>query len=135
MGLADGTMSLLGVVLYLLGHQSLIFPAALSGGISSALSMAGSEWLSDSENGLAASAMMGAATGLGAILPALPYAVETGPAAVASSIVICGLIGFIVSLLRPNRGLGMALVETFGILLVIFGVVLALGLILPGGAA
>src|ERR1035441_1101152 len=37
-GLADGLMSMLGVVLFLLGHRSLIFPAALSGGISSALS-------------------------------------------------------------------------------------------------
>ncbi len=134
-GLADGLMSMLGVVLYLMGHQSLIFPAALSGGISSALSMAGGEWLSDSENGFAASCVMGGATGLGAILPALPYAISTGPAAVAESVVICCLIGFIVSLLRPNRGLGMAVTETFGILLAIFAAVLALGLILPGGAS
>jgi len=72
-------MSLLGVVLYLMGHQSIIFPAALCGGISSALSMAGGEWLSDSENGLGASCVMGAATGLGAILPAVPYALWKGP--------------------------------------------------------
>ena len=135
MGLADGTMSLLGVVLYLLGHQNLIFPAALSGGISSALSMAGSEWLSDSDSGFAASCVMGGATGLGAILPALPYAILTGPAAVASSIVICVLIGFVVSCLRPNRGLGMAMVETYGVLAAIFAAVLLLGLVLPGGAA
>ena len=128
-------MSLLGVVLYLLGHQSIIFPAALSGGISSARRMAGGEWLVDSENGLAASCVMGGATGLGAILPALPYAFTTGPAAVAQSVVICCLIGFAVSLLRPNRGLGMAVAETFGILLAIFGVVLACGLFLPGAAA
>jgi VIT1/CCC1 family predicted Fe2+/Mn2+ transporter len=135
MGLADGMCSLLGVILYLLGHQALIFPAALSGAISSALSMAGSEWLSDSSRGLAASCVMGGATGLGAILPALPYAIAPGPAAVASSIVICVLIGVAVSCLRPNRGLGMAMVETFGVLLAIFGVVLALGLILPGAAS
>ena len=134
-GLADGLMSMLGVVLYLMGHQSLIFPAALSGGISSALSMAGGEWLSDSENGLGASCVMGAATGLGAILPALPYAFGTGPAAVAESVVICCLIGVIVAALRPMRGFGMALVETFGILLAIFAAVLLCGLILPGGAA
>ena len=135
MGLADGLMSMLGVVLYLMGHQSLIFPAALSGGISSALSMAGGEWLSDSENGLGASCVMGGATGLGAILPALPYAFGAGPAAVAESIVICCLIGFVVACLRPNRGLGMAVVETFGILAAIFLVVLACGVFLPGAAA
>jgi VIT1/CCC1 family predicted Fe2+/Mn2+ transporter len=135
MGLADGLMSMLGVVLYLMGHQSLIFPAALSGGISSALSMAGGEWLSDSENGLGASCVMGGATGLGAILPALPYAFSAGPGAVAESVVICCLIGVTVAALRPRRGFGMALAETFGILLAIFGVVLACGLFLPGSAA
>ncbi len=134
-GLADGLMSMLGVVLYLMGHQSLIFPAALSGGISSALSMAGGEWLSDSASGFRASCVMGAATGLGAILPAVPYAFGVGPLAVAESVVICGLIGVIVAALRPRRGLGMALAETFSILAVIFGAVLACGLILPGSAA
>ncbi len=134
-GLADGMMSLLGVVLFLLGHQSLIFPAALSGGISSALSMAGGEWLSDSENGLGASLVMGLATGLGAILPAVPYAVLTGPAAVASSVAVCILVGVAVSALRPMRSLPMALAETFAVLAVIFGVVLACGLFLPGGTA
>lgn len=128
-------MSMLGVVLFLLGHQSLIFPAALCGGISSALSMAGGEWLSDSENGLGASCVMGLATGLGAILPAVPYALGGGSLAVAESVVICVCIGVAVAALRPRRGLGMALVETFGILLAIFAVVLACGLILPGGAA
>ena len=33
-GLADGLMSMLGVVLYLSGHESLVFPTALSGAIS-----------------------------------------------------------------------------------------------------
>lgn len=131
-GLADGMMSLLGVVLYLMGHQSLIFPAALCGGISSALSMAGGEWLSDSENGLGASCVMGAATGLGAILPALPYAVTTGPAAVADSVVICVMIGFTVALLRPHKSLWTAMAETFGVLAAIFAVVLVCGMFLPG---
>jgi VIT1/CCC1 family predicted Fe2+/Mn2+ transporter len=134
-GLADGMMSLLGVVLYLMGHQSLIFPAALSGGISSALSMAGGEWLSDSENGLGTSCVMGAATGLGAILPALPYAFMTGPAAVAESVVICVCIGVCVAALRPATHLRRALLETFGILLAIFAAVLVCGLFLPGGTA
>lgn len=134
-GLSDGMASMLGVVLYLTGHQSLIFPAALSGGISSALSMAGSEWLSDSENGPGASCVMGAATGLGAILPAIPYAFGTGSAAVAESLVICVLIGITVAALRPLRGLGMALAETFGILAAIVAVVLVCGLFLPGSAA
>jgi VIT1/CCC1 family predicted Fe2+/Mn2+ transporter len=134
-GLADGLMSILGVVLYLLGHPSLIFPAALSGGISSALSMAGGEWLSDSENGLGASCVMGAATGLGAILPALPFAITSGAAALASTIVICAGIAAVVALMRPNRSRVLAFAETYAILGAIFLVVLACGLFLPGSAA
>jgi VIT1/CCC1 family predicted Fe2+/Mn2+ transporter len=134
-GLADGMMSLLGVILYLMGHQALIFPAALSGGISSALSMAGGEWLSDSENGLGASCIMGAATGTGAVLPAIPYAITTGSTAISASIVICIFIGIAVALMRPGRSKPKALAETFAILGAIFLVVLACGLFLPGSAA
>ena len=69
----DGTSSLLGVIVYLLiTHPALIFPAALSGAVSSALSMGAGEWLSDSENGFAASLVMGAATLTGALLPCAP---------------------------------------------------------------
>lgn len=134
-GLFDGMMSLLGVVLYLLGHQHLIFPAALSGGVSSALAMAAGEWLSDSSSGFLAALVMGAATGAGAVFPALPYAFTTGPAAVASSVVICAGIGITVAFLRPHRSVGLALLETFGVLAAIFTVVLLCGLFLPGSAA
>jgi VIT1/CCC1 family predicted Fe2+/Mn2+ transporter len=135
MGLADGLMSMLGVVLYLLGHRDLIFPAALSGGISSALSMAGGEWLSDSDNGLGASCVMGLATGCGAIAPAVPYALTTGAPAIAASVVICCLIGAAVAFLRPHKSVPLALAETSAILGVIFLAVLLCGLFLPGGAA
>jgi VIT1/CCC1 family predicted Fe2+/Mn2+ transporter len=135
-GLFDGTCSLLGVVLYLLGHQGLIFPAALSGGISSALSMAAGEWLSDGNgNGLAESAVIGAATGTGAVLPAVPYAVTTGPVAVGASVAICIAIAVVVALMRAGRSRRRALAETLAILGVIFLIVLACGLVLPGAAA
>jgi VIT1/CCC1 family predicted Fe2+/Mn2+ transporter len=139
-GLADGMMSLLGVVLYLLGHQSLIFPAALSGGISSALSMAGGEWLSDSDSSINTSCAMGAATGAGAIIPAIPYAVAKGPIAVATSVTICVLIGLAVALLRvqsrePDTTVWPVIAITFGMLGAIFVVVLVCGLFLPGSAA
>jgi VIT1/CCC1 family predicted Fe2+/Mn2+ transporter len=133
-------MSLLGVVLYLLGHRALIFPAALSGGISSALSMAGGEWLSDSGSGLGVSCVMGLATGVGAILPAVPYLAGTGPGAIAASVAICLVIGTIVAFLRArNRRPGTQqwpiIVITFGILAVIFAAVFVCGLFLPGGIA
>jgi VIT1/CCC1 family predicted Fe2+/Mn2+ transporter len=130
----DGTSSLLGVIVYLLAtHPSLIFPAAASGAVSSALSMGAGEWLSDSENGLAASVVMGAATLTGALLPAVPFAFGSGPAAITVSALLCAAIGYTVARLRTNRGLGLALSETFGLLVVILGITAALAVWLPGG--
>lgn len=133
----DGCASLLGVVIYLaMIHPALIFPAAVSGAISSAVSMGGGEWLSDdSGHGFAASLVMAAATFCGALLPALPFAVATGSAAIAECGVICCCIALAVAALRPNRGLGLAVTETLGILVAVAGVVLLCGLVLPGGAA
>ena len=135
-GAFDGTASLLGVVIYLLlTHPALIFPTAASGALSSAISMGGGEFLSDSDSGLAASGVMALATFCGAVLPAVPFAFGAGPAEIAvSSLIIIG-IGVIVSLMRENRGSGLSLAETFGLLLLVAGVVVACGLFLPGGAA
>ena len=134
-GSFDGASSLLGVVVYLLlSHPSLIFPAALSGAISSAVSMGGGEWLSDSDNGFGASAVMALATFTGALLPAVPFASGTGPLATAMCAVTCVAIGVVVAFLRPNRGRVLALAETFGILLACLAAVLICGLFLPGGA-
>ena len=132
----DGTASYLGIIVYLAStHPALIVPTALVGAIGSGISMGGGEWLSDSDNGFGASLVMAGATFLGALLPALPFALWHGPVAAAESVIICVCIGITVSLLRPKRGLGLALAETFGIMLAVLGVVLLLGLVLLGGVA
>ena len=132
----DGTASLLGVIIFLLlSHPALIFPAAASGAISSAISMGGGEFLSDSGNGLAASGVMAAATFTGAILPAVPFAFGTGPLAVTGCSLVIIAIGAAVSAMRPNRGWPLALAETFGLLALVAAVVVTCGLFLPGGAA
>jgi hypothetical protein len=134
-GAFDGASSLLGVILYLLGHQHLIFPAALSGAISSALSMGAGEWLSDNDCGLGAAGVMAASTFAGALAPAVPFAFFTGPPAIAASVTIAVCIGIAVAFMRTGRSRPRALLETLGLLAVIFGVCLALGLVLPGSAA
>lgn len=134
-GLSDGMMSLLGVILYLLGHQSLIVPAAIMGGVSSGVSMAAGSWLSDSDDGLGASLLMGAATGVGSVLPALPYLVARGAVALVAAAIICLLIAVLVSWLRQDRGTRTALLETVGVLSAVVAVVLLCGLAVPGGAA
>lgn len=134
-GLADGSMSLLGVLLYLLHDQALIFPAALMGGVSAAVSMAGGEWLSDSDNGLGASVVMGLATGAGAILPAVPFTVARGAPAIGLTVGVCLVIAAIVGIMRgrssQRHALWFEVAITFALLGVIFGVVLGCALIVP----
>lgn len=131
-------MSLLGVILYLLGHQNLIFLTGTSGAISSALSMGGSEFLSDSDNGFTASAIMGVATGIGAILPALPFIFLRGLPAFVLMIVISLVIAVFVGCIRAKaRGKRVTFV-TVGSTVLLFAVIISVGslvtIFLPGGA-
>lgn len=123
-GAFDGCASLLGVTIFLLiSHPAIIFPTALSGAISAALSMAAGWWLSDdNRDGLAGSSVMGAATLAGALLPAIPFAFGAGQAEIAECAVICVCIGIIVAMLRAKRSLPLAMTETFGLLAVIAAV-------------
>ena len=137
-GLADGMMSLLGVILYLLGHQDLIFLTAVSGAITSALSMGGSEFMSDSDNGFSASAIMGAATGIGAILPALPFAFMRGTPAFVLMIVISFVIAVFVGWIRAKARGKKITVLSVGSTVLLFAIIIAVGslvtVFLPGGA-
>lgn len=134
-GIGDGMVSLLGTVWYLSGHPAFVLPAAISGGVTSAVSMAGFDALSDSTRSVAESCTLGAATGLGCMLPALPFGIFHGPAAVAASAVICVALAVVIALIRPNRGKALSLVEVLGVVALAFGAVVACGLALPGGAA
>jgi VIT1/CCC1 family predicted Fe2+/Mn2+ transporter len=137
-GLADGCMSLIGVTLYLLGDQRIIFWAALSGAISSAVSMGAGEFMSDSDNGLWPSVVMGACTGLGGLVPAIPFLFTHGTLALVLMGVICLLIGTAVGVMRARtckrHTFRQELLGTYFIFLVIFGVVIgcAMGFPSPG---
>jgi VIT1/CCC1 family predicted Fe2+/Mn2+ transporter len=133
-GASDGMMSILGVVFYLGAHAGLILPAAAIGGVSSALSMAAGEWLSTSDNGLGASLVMGGATGVGAVVPALPYAFAHGAAAFALSAAACVALTVVVGLLRTSPAQrGKRVGVTVGVLAVVYGV--TLGCAVAGGGA
>jgi hypothetical protein len=134
-GSFDGMSSLIGVVIYLLlSHPSVIFPAALSGAVTSAVSMGGGEYLCDSDNGLAASLVMALATFAGALAPAIPFAFSQGAAAEAECGIICACVITAVAALRPNRGPGLAVTETAGLFLACAAVAVACSTVLPGGA-
>lgn len=135
-GASEGMMSILGVVFYLGNRQGLILPAAAIGGVSAALSMAAGEWLSDSDNGLGASLVMGTATGVGSIVPAVPYAVLHGAAAFSVSALLCALLTVVVGLLRTTPAQrGRRVAVTIGVLAVVYGATLACALATRGGGA
>ena len=134
-GLGDGLVSLLGAVWFLSGHPTLVLGAAVSGGVTSAVSMAGFDSLSDSDRSVRESCTLGLATGVGCTLPALPYGFLGGPAAVAVSVVICTALAVLIALIRPNRGRVLSLVEVLGVVALAFAAVILCGLFLPGGAA
>lgn len=119
-GLADGSMSIIGVILYAAGHGASVFPYAVAGGVSAAISMAGGEWLSASGSGPGASAAMGVSVLGGAVLPAIPYLLLQGwnAAAVSGGLLIAVALG--IACLRQHRRHPFA--ETFAVLgLVIAG--------------
>lgn len=134
-GVGDGMVSLLGTVWYLSGHPALVLPAAISGGVTSAVSMAGFDSLSDSTRSVAASCALGAATGLGCVLPAVPYGILRGTAAVAASAAVCAALAVVIALIRPARSRLLSAAMVAGVVALAFAAVIACGLFLPGGAA
>jgi VIT1/CCC1 family predicted Fe2+/Mn2+ transporter len=130
-GLADGSMSIMGVIFYASGHSGLVFPIAVSGGVSAACSMAGGEWLSKSDNGPAASAAMGLATLAGSIIPAVPYAFTRSWPAPAASVAALVVIAAVVARLRGYRK--HPYLETGLVLGVVLLASVLCALLIPGG--
>jgi VIT1/CCC1 family predicted Fe2+/Mn2+ transporter len=130
-GLADGAMSITGVVLYASGHGGWVFPLALSGGVSAACSMAGGEWLSEAGSGPRAAAAMGLATLTGSILPAAPYAILAGWQAPAVALCLLAAVAVVVARLRDHRA--HPYLETLAVLAVVLAASVACALLIPGG--
>lgn len=87
-GTFDGMTSALGVILALLSAPNSLLLAAVGVGISGAVGMAAGEFLSDSSNGFLPSAVMGLATGIGVLLPVIPWLFTSGSLALTLSCVI-----------------------------------------------
>jgi VIT1/CCC1 family predicted Fe2+/Mn2+ transporter len=118
-------MSIVGVILYLLGDQHLIVATAFSGALSAALSMAGNEYLSDSDNGLWPSMVMGVATCAGGVLPALPFIFWHGALALAIMGFICLVIGVVVGWMRGRECEKHTMLQEIGGTLIVFGIIFA----------
>ena len=115
-GSADGLTVLLGLLVSLSGQPHALVKAAVGAGIAELVGMTAGAWLADEEAGIWPALANGASSLAACVLPALPYLVATGWAAMVPSLAIVAGIGCVISVLRPERG-ALAYATTFGILL------------------
>lgn len=133
-GTFDGLTAVLGVLLSLHGHPGWVLPSALGLAVAEGVGMAAGEWLSDSQAGLAAPGVIGAATAAGSLLPAIPFALLPGGWAVAGSALVLVVLGTGIAAVRAReRGWPRALAETFGVLTAALVAVAVCMAVTPGG--
>jgi VIT1/CCC1 family predicted Fe2+/Mn2+ transporter len=99
--------------------------------------MAGMEYLSDSDNGFGASVVMGFATALGGILPAIPFMFAHGPLAIGIMVAICLCIGVTIGTMRGQQcekhTMFQEITGTVVLMGLIFGIILGLSMLIHGG--
>jgi VIT1/CCC1 family predicted Fe2+/Mn2+ transporter len=133
-GAFDGQTCLIGTVLPLLRTPHLILLTALGVGLAELVGMAAGEWQSDSDSGLGASLVVGIASALGVIAPAIPFALLPRTAALITCVaVLCLLTTGIAALRADMRGRRRAFAESYAILGAAAAVVWV-GQLLAGGA-
>lgn len=133
-GAFDGVTCYLGVLFPLLSDPRLVLPTAVGVGLAETVGMAAGEWQSASDSGIGTSLVIGAASGLGAVLPAIPYGVTTGTVArVVSMLLVLAVTGAIAWMRGEARGRRRAFAESYGILAAVALVVWA-GTLIGGGA-
>lgn len=117
-GAFDGSTSVVGVLLTLTGHPGQIIPTALGLAAAGGVGMAAGSWLSaDDDAGPLEAAVIGVATVVGTVLPALPYAVTAGIVAIILSAAVLLALGAGITFVRArDRSLGRAAAETYGVL-------------------
>lgn len=135
-GVFDGSTSVLSILLAYRHLDGLIFPGALALGAVGAVGMAAGEYLSDdTDSGLAASAAIGVATGVGTVAPAVPYLLLHGVWAQAAAVVVLLAIGALIAAVRAKRHRWLrALLETYGVLIVASAAAVGCTLAVPAGA-
>lgn len=133
-GAFDGLTSSLGVLLGLAAHPHLVLPAAIGVGAAEMVGMAAGQWQSDSDDGLGAALVIGASTGAGCVLPAIPFALlHPGAAAIVSAVLVLAVTAGIARLRAGRRGRRRAVIESYLILAATAAVVLLVHILTPGG--
>lgn len=116
-GGSDGLVAASALILATYRHGATVVVVALLGLlVAEGLGMAASEYLSDAETDLKRATVMGVATSLAIILPAVPWFVTGGNGALAVSLSIAVVLAGVIAHLRPGRAL-VTWPQTFGVLI------------------
>lgn len=115
-GGADGLTLALGLIVSLSGQPHAIVRAAAGAGLAEFVGMTAGAWLSDASSGFMPALANGGAALLACVIPAMPYVLATGAAALITSLMLVAAVAGVISWLRPERGI-LAVAQTYGILL------------------
>lgn len=115
-GAADGVTALIGLSVPLAAAApGQVFRTALGVGLAELVGMTAGQWLSDSGSGFRPALANGAASLAGCAVPALPYLLWHGAAALVPAIALVLAAAAAISWLRPERGF-LAVAQTYGVL-------------------
>jgi VIT1/CCC1 family predicted Fe2+/Mn2+ transporter len=119
-GSFDGLITVLGVLFALAAHPHTLVVSGVGLAAAGAVSMGGGQWLSDSEHGLGASAVIGLTTGAGTLVPVAPYIMWHGATAAVVSAAACLAVSGLIAWLKTTDGHRMsarrAAAQTYGLL-------------------
>ena len=114
-GACDGLVLALGLVVSLTGQPHALVKAAIAAGLAELVGMAAGCYLSDSAGGIWAALANGGAAFVACAIPAVPYALASGLAALIPSLLLVCAVAGVISWLRPEKGV-LAIVQTYGVL-------------------
>ena len=144
-GAFDGANTIIGVVRAV--PPGAVMHTALLGAVSAGVSMAAGAFLSqrgkDGSPGVVAALVLGVATAVGTILPALPYTMLAGWWALLGVGVVLAVVGAGISVARTRLAddglaptpLARSVFETFLILILVCAAVAVVAAVTPGGGA
>jgi VIT family len=131
-GATDGATTSVGLVatLWVSHHRSTIALAAAASGIAAAVSMAGGEYLADPDSSVRRAAVMGLATLVGALEPAVPFFVGYGGVMLSACIALTLILGGVVAFVRARTtGWTRAVAEVYGIFALVASLTTIAGLV------
>jgi FtsH-binding integral membrane protein len=115
-GASDGLVASIALILATMTHGRRVVVAAVIGlFIAEGLGMAASQYLSDPERNLRQAMLMGAATSVTIIVPAVPWIFSSGSAAWVASCFIALVFAGLISHARP--GGWSTWLQTYGVLI------------------